>query len=257
MLSDNDLSENNIDSVICSGMITSELGLINLPHLILPSDTEAMHRGIEYAEFPEISSIPFAFIRGLKTSCENLASSDMMRGEETELAGLCTSFEPNCLYILPGSHSKHIYTDDHGRIVDFSTHMTGELIAAVSGHTILSGSINLNCTQFDAEYLEKGFNYTKEQGINAALFKVRTLKVLFNPNDKDIYSFFMGVVLHGEIESIIKSSSSKTVIGGKAALKLPMAHLLNKYSDKELITVPDEISDSASVRGAIRIYENC
>lgn len=255
ILSDNRLSENDIERIICSGMITSDLGLLPLPHLTLPCSIEDMAKATEDASFPEISSIPFTFVRGLKTNASSFETADMMRGEEAELMGLCDTLEENCLYVLPGSHSKLIETDNVSRIVSFSTEMTGELIEAMSSYTILKGSLDLKNASLDTDFLEKGFLYAKENGVNAAFFKVRTLSVLFGATNDETYSFFMGVALCGEISNIIKSSAKKVVIGGKAVLKNPMAHLLKKFSDKEIICIPDEISNLASAYGAVKIYE--
>ena len=256
ILSSNNLTEKDIKRVICSGMITSDLGLLTLPHLTLPCGIEEIANATEVASFPEITSIPFVFVRGLKTDSTSFENADMMRGEEAELMGLCEKLEENCLYVLPGSHSKLIETDKDGKIVSFSTEMTGELIEAMSSHTILNGSIDLKSSSLDTSFLEKGFLYAKENGVNAAFFKVRTLKVLFGATDSEAYSFFMGIALSGEITNIINSSAKKVVIGGKEVLKKPMAHLLGNFSEKEIICIPDEISNLASAYGAVRIYEN-
>lgn len=255
ILSENNLSENDIERIICSGMITSDLGLLPLPHLTIPCSIEDMAKATEDASFPEITSIPFTFVRGLKTNADSFETADMMRGEEAELMGLCDELEENCLYVLPGSHSKLIETDKDSRIVSFSTEMTGEIIEAMSSYTILKGSIDLKNASLDTDYLEKGFLYARKNGVNAAFFKVRTLGVLFGATNDETYSFFMGIALCGEISNIIESPARKVVLGGKAVLKTPMAHLLDKFSDKEIICIPDEISNLASAYGAIKIYE--
>lgn len=256
ILSYNNIAESDIDRIICSGMITSDLGLLPLPHLVLPCSIEDMAKATESTSLPEISAIPFVFIRGLKTNSDSFESADMMRGEEAELMGLCETLEENCLYVLPGSHSKLIETDKDSRIISFSTEMTGEIIEAMSSHTILKGSLDLKNASLDTDFLEKGFLYAKKNGVNAAFFKVRTLNVLFRATNDEAYSFFMGIALSGEISNIIKFSSKKVVLGGKAVLKNPMAHLLEKFSDKEIVCVPDEISNLASAYGAVKIYEH-
>ena len=111
-------------------------------------------------------------------------------------------------------------------------------------------------SSLDTEFLEKGFEYTKKHGVNAAFFKVRTLNVLFSATPSETYSFFMGSALLGEITNIINSSAKKIVLGGKGVLKNPAAHLLEKYSDKEIVLIPDETTDFATAYGAIKIYEH-
>ena len=55
-------------------------------------------------------------------------------------------------YVLPGSHSKLIHVDGAGRIVDFTTMLTGEMIAALSQNTILKDAVYLAGTRLDESW---------------------------------------------------------------------------------------------------------
>lgn len=256
LLGNNEMSESDIERIICSGMITSELGLCPLEHLKLPCGIYELCKGLHEIVIDEISKIPFVFIRGVKTACSSFGESDIMRGEETELFGITDNPEPGCLYVLPGSHSKLIYIDEESRINDFSTELTGEMIEAIATGTILKDVIDLNNTEIDEQFLQKGYMYAKENGVNSAFFKVRILKTLFSCNDIQTYSFFVGVALSSEIDSIIKSLPRKVVIAGKKQLKLPISILLNKNCDKEVECVADDISKFAATYGMVKIYEH-
>ena len=70
-------------------MITSEFGLYNLPHITVPAGIKELYDAMKEVTIPEISEIPFVFIPGVKVTGEGLHKTDMMRGEETELVGLC------------------------------------------------------------------------------------------------------------------------------------------------------------------------
>jgi 2-dehydro-3-deoxygalactonokinase len=177
----------------------------------------------------------------------------MMRGEETELMGILQ--DGKCAYVLPGSHSKIIFTDDNGNITEFATLLTGELIYALSTDTILKDAVDLSLDTYDKEYLEKGYEYCKENGINEALFKVRILKNLFGATSEQCYGFFLGVALCGEIEKILKANAPAIVIGGKKQLKEATAYLLSKYSSSAIKQLSEEEVNSSSSLGAIRIYE--
>ena len=255
ILENNEMTESDIERIICSGMITSELGLCPLEHLKLPCGIYELCKGLYEIVISEISEIPFVFIRGVKTECGSFGEADMMRGEETELFGITDNPESGCLYVLPGSHSKLIYTDDEGRIKHFSTEFTGEIIEAVATGTILKDVIDLNNTEIDEQFLQKGYMYAKENGVNAAFFKVRILKTIFSCSDVQTYSFFIGVALSAEINNIIKSAPNKVVIAGKKQLKQPMSILINKNSDKETECVADDISKFAAAYGMVKIYE--
>ena len=61
---------------------------------------------------------------------------DVMRGEETQLVGAVAADEASVLAVLPGTHSKWARVD-RGRVVDFTTYMTGELYGVLLSHSIL------------------------------------------------------------------------------------------------------------------------
>lgn len=199
---------------------------------------------------PEIAAVPFVFIPGVKT-VGDLADTDMMRGEETELMGL--SLPPSCTCVLPGSHNKWIEIDDEGRISKFRTMMTGELLAAVSGNTILKDAVDLTAALLSDAILD-GFRYCREHGVNEALFKVRILKNLFGADPDTVYSFCMGVLLYGEILATRDMKMINVFIGGKAQLKEALDLLLGELSVLRR-KIPEEDVSVATVRGAVKIYE--
>ena len=129
-------------------------------------------------------------------------------------------------------------------------------MGAIAGNTILSSIIDLNGKGTDADYLQKGYLYSNEHGMNAALFKVRALKMFSSATDEEIFSFFRGVVLAPEVNNIIKSEAKKVIIGGKNQLKDPTAILVRQNSSKQVETVREEIADTATAFGCIRIYQN-
>ncbi len=244
-----------IERILASGMITSEFGLYNLPHISAPAGIAQLHGGMCEVVLDGISDIPIVFIPGVKVSDGTLQNTDMMRGEETELIGLAEYGYNECIYVLPGSHSKIIRVDSCGRISDFSTMLTGEMIAALSGATILKDAVSLNQSETDDEFLIKGYDYCSRSGINEALFKIRVLKNMFGATEKEVYSFFIGVVLQAEISKIADTDVKKIIIGGKEQIKNAMYRLLRHSCDKEVILVSDEMADSAPSLGMIRIYE--
>lgn len=67
------------------------------------------------------------------------AHPDVMRGEETQLAGALDG-QARQVLCLPGTHSKWVEAAD-GAVTGFATYMTGELFATLAGHSILSHSL--------------------------------------------------------------------------------------------------------------------
>ncbi len=249
------LKESEIIRVLASGMITSELGIYRLDHAILPVGIKEMSEAKAEVLLPEISGIPFVFMRGVKTGDSRLCGADMMRGEETELMGIMKEPCGACVYILPGSHSKIISTDERGRITDFSTMMTGEMIASLWSGTILRDAFDLKKASLDRKYLLDGFDFCRENGINRALFKVRVLKNLFHATEDEAYSFFIGTVLCGEIIEVVKMFPRKIVVGGKKQIKDATCEILGQITDCEIVRIPDEIADTAASVGMVKIFE--
>lgn len=258
LLETNKISTSEVRMIVASGMITSDFGLCPLPHITVPAGISELHERMHEISIPEITEIPFTFIRGVKTEGANLGDTDIMRGEETELVGIIHEIGNRsgcCVYILPGSHSKVVYTDENDRITSFETMLTGEMIGALSKNTILASSVDLSGAELSEEYLYRGFEFCRANGINKALFKVRVLDTIFKCSKNELYSFFMGIVLHGEIESIINSAAESAVIGGKAEIKRATELLLKKYYSGEIVTLSDYAVERSTAIGAVRIFE--
>ena len=254
LLSKTGLYEADVIAVIASGMITSEIGLYPLPHIALPAGRKELHETTVTVSMPELSSLPFTFIRGVKMEGATPALTDMMRGEETELQGLAET--ENAVFVLPGTHSKIIRTDGEGRITHFATHMTGEMAAALSGHTILREAVSLQTVTADRDSLLAGYTCAQEQGISAALFKVRVYKNLFGAKGEQTYGFFLGAILASEVRAILETDAPRVVIGGKRVLKEALATLLDAFGSKEVLCVNEETVAASSALGAVRIWEN-
>lgn len=261
ILKEHSLTEKDIIRILASGMITSEFGLYELPHLSAPAGIRELHESTKEVAFPEISSIPFVFIRGVKVDSDSLSDFDMMRGEETELMGLFAqgyaSRDKEQLFVLPGSHSKLIRTDNSGRITSFSTMLSGEMILSLSQNTILKDAVDLSVSEYDEEMLSYGYRFAKEEGLNKTLFKVRILKNRFKRTPQEICSFFIGAALADEIDSIISSGVDGIAIGGKSQIKTATAILLRSISSLKVTEISDEAVDLSTALGAISVYESC
>lgn len=252
LLQNNNLHETDVQCVISCGMITSEFGLINLPHIPLPAGINELRQAMYRCNMPEISAIPFVFIRGVKTDFETLEKADVMRGEETEIMGI---FAGSGLYILPGSHNKIITVDEYCRITDFKTTMTGEILQAIAGNTILKDAVTLDDYELDKESLLEGYHYARTHGISEALFKVRVLKNHFHRTEASVYSFYLGALLQCEADNIIAAPAQNIYIGGKRAIKNAIALLLRACSDKAVTVIPDNIVAHCLVKGMCKLYK--
>ncbi len=255
LLSEHALGETDVVAILASGMITSEYGLCNLPHLCLPAGLCELHGAMHGMSFPEITSIPWYFIRGVRSVSAKLDAVDMMRGEETELMGILETGESGVLYILPGSHSKHITVDGTGRITSFRTMMSGEFFAAVMQNTILRDAADFDHNVLVPEKLFFGYDYCRDHGVNESLFKTRILKNIFGATREECFSFLLGVVLCDEVRAILAAEENTVILGGQKQFREALAAILAKYSTKRIVSLSDDAVASSTALGAVRVFE--
>lgn len=245
-----EVSPDRITAFLASGMVTSERGLSEVPHLPCPAGLCELHRGLVPVSFPELS-FPVTLIPGVKKAGMIAEATDMMRGEETEVMGLGAEG----IVILPGSHNKVIRVEG-GRILDFVTLMTGEMIAALTGHTILSHAVTLEA-ESDPFSLVRGAKAAERLGLAAALFKTRILATQFAATPEETLGYFLGCLLSEEVRAVEKMAPRKktpVTVAGKAALKRPLALLLRERGFA-VTEADEEAVASATALGAVRIFE--
>jgi len=255
LLKEHWLCESDIIGILASGMISSEFGLYQLPHICAPAGIKELHNSIKQTYIPEICPLPFYFIPGVNLVGDRLEDCDMMRGEETELYGLDEGSIANSVCVLPGSHSKLIVTDAEGRIERFFTMLSGEMIAALSQNTILKDAVDLSVNAIDEAALIEGYNYAIANGVNEALFKVRVGKNLLGRTKEQTYSFFIGTVLSGEVRKLVTLECERIILGGKSQLKQATAVLLNALGGKNVTVADDLAVDNSTVLGQIKVFE--
>ena len=123
--------------LLLCGMAGSRNGWRETPYLPCPADLRAL--GDAALRF-DSDAAPVAIAPGL--SCRSrLGSPDVMRGEETQIAG-ALALDPGLgtgrhLLCLPGTHTKWVCLED-GHVTDFLTALTGELFALLrDGSTLM------------------------------------------------------------------------------------------------------------------------
>jgi len=120
--------------VLCCGAIGSREGWREMPYLPCPVTVADLARNsvaVPFLAATEARLVPgvgFADADGVP---------DTMRGEETQIAGIRAALGPGAWVCLPGTHSKWANVRD-GTIVSYSSHMTGEVFAALRAHTIFA-----------------------------------------------------------------------------------------------------------------------
>ena len=255
-----------VEAVVCSGMITSNLGLREVPHLAAPVAPDDLARGLIRAHFPELCELPFIFVPGVKTlpkgpiAADNLHLADLMRGEETEIAGLLSmpELETPALFLHLGSHHKIIRVETGETIVGSSTALTGELLDAVRRHTVLSGS-TLDALDFepDPEIWRLGLELGRREGFGRALFLVRTAEQLWPLGRADATSMLLGALVGLDLQMLeaYRYRTATTVIYGKGVFGPMLRECLDGKDFGRVLLLDETVSEGAAACGAAKLYE--
>ena len=161
------LSDGRVTDVLACGMAGSRQGWIEAPYRPVPA---AVHAGNSMTSAPTRDPRLRVHIAG--GICQT-SPPDVMRGEETQIAGLLRTVPDfDGTAILPGTHNKWARISG-GRIVRFTTFMTGELYGLLAEASILRHSVSLD--DFDPEAFAEAFAETVEQpeSVTARLFALR------------------------------------------------------------------------------------
>jgi len=254
------LRPEDLDFVAASGMITSALGLLEVPHLKLPVSVETLAAGIQKVRFHEFE---IHLIPGIKKESggftdRNRRSLDVIRGEETEVMGIMETLpSKNALLVLPGSHNKFIETAD-GKIMDFITTLSGELLEALTKHTILRFSVEEGFAEkIDPAYLLTGCDQGLKYGINQAAFQLRGLDLHDELTASQKQNYLLGLALSGDIlvmqrERFAERYATIHVAGGNI-LAMALSQLMRVFLTTKIKTLE---SEDWAFKGALRILRN-
>ena len=193
--------------LVVSGMASSSIGMVELPYKAVPFDINGTD--LERAVLAASDTFPYRIllISGVRTD------EDVMRGEETQLIGCRSAGNGMRLYIVPGTHSKHIYVKE-GNAVDFYTYMTGELFHLLSTKSILAASVAAG--EGMPALLLPAFRAGVIQGRNADLlhsaFLVRTNQLLGGYSPADNYHYLSGLLIGEELRKIAGETMAVTIV---------------------------------------------
>jgi 2-dehydro-3-deoxygalactonokinase len=191
--------------VILSGMASSSIGWKELPYAKLPFSLDGRD-----AVWERIDGRVY-LVSGLRSA------TDVLRGEETETLGLVASlgrempFE--AVFILPGTHSKHLDVNPGG-IASFRTFMTGELFDVIARQSVLRHSTDPSAPFDRAAFLE-GVEESQRRPLTSALFRVRTRQVLDRKDAASNTSFLSGLLIGTELGSLRGTAVPVIVAAGE------------------------------------------
>lgn len=267
------LAEAGVDAAavgltLASGMIGAGSGLADLPHVAAPAGLAELARGMAAIELPDVLAGPLWCIPGVrnhtgKVNLHNHEAMDIMRGEETEAMGLLARLQLNerAIIVMPGSHTKLVSIDEQQRIVGCATTVAGELLQAISEHTLIAESLDGFGRELHAEQLLAGAATARKVGLARACFSVRILAQFSKVERDQRASFLLGAVLADDVLALKHSSAiqmrpdTTIVICGKPILRDALALLIaeERHFYGKKITVDDAQQANMAAAGALAI----
>ena len=132
-----------------------------------------------------------------------------MRGEETQVFGVLAAMGGGGLACLPGTHSKWVRVEA-GRIIGFTTHMTGEAFGALRGHTILGRMMRegpADGAPFDAGVRRSG----DAGGLLHHIFGARALVLAGRLAETDAAAYLSGILIGHEVRAALAGQQGEVV----------------------------------------------
>ena len=180
---------------IACGMIGSRQGWLEVPYVDCPASLTALSDHLASISIESLSIVP-----GVATR-DAAGVPDVMRGEETQLLGAVAPDETGVLAVLPGTHSTWARVE-HGRIVDFTTFMTGELYAVLIDHSMLGRLAGHEPGRFSRDAFSRGVARGLNEGELAHdLFGARTLALAGALVSDEVADWLSGLLIGREIRA--------------------------------------------------------
>lgn len=189
--------------VVMSGMIGSKQGWVEAPYLQCPASVDNIANAAAQLKISDMDLFIMPGLQGIGLS----GAPDVMRGEETQIAGALSHMTTNSgLFCIPGTHSKWASVVS-GKITEFSTFMTGETFAVMRDHSIL-GKLMSGSSQHHETYIQ-GLERSKSTGgLLHQLFGVRSEGLMGNIQQENLEAFMSGLLIGSEINEAVRSFGS-------------------------------------------------
>lgn len=224
--------------IIAAGMITSRQGWLETEYVECPAAAADLAAKMQVLETDKLGRI--WFVPGVK---QYRPEPDIMRGEETQLAGLDATGSVTAL--LPGTHSKWVELEG-GRVMRFTSYMTGDLYGAVRDHTILKAISGKEWSENSFhEGVETGYTGVQNgKGLLNSLFQTRVKTILGISEAADNQSYLSGLLIGTEIGEARRAgyilNQPVTVLGADRLSELYILAL--KFCSIHGIAAPSEVA---------------
>jgi len=202
---------------LMAGMVGSRQGWAEAAYCACPASLDDLANQLLWVTPAQAATPlrgPVAIVPGLSTEVDGLP--DVMRGEETQVFGALQGLGDPAAdapvdapathhLVLPGTHSKWVQVQgwrSTGRIVGFSTHMTGECYALLRQQSILARMLPADDGALVAEAFDAGLAQAfTAGGLLHHLFSVRSLALFHRADGAALASRLSGLLIGEELRA--------------------------------------------------------
>lgn len=180
------------DTVVACGMVGSRQGWVEAPYQSAPCSV--CPREIVTAPVTR-DGLTVHVIPGIRQN----DPADVMRGEETQIAGFLATHEDwDGVICLPGTHTKWVHVSA-GEVVSFQTLMTGEMFALLTGHSVLRHSIAP--TGWDDDAFSEAMSHTlsRPETLAGRLFSIRAAQLVHDTDTVTLRARLSGLLIGAEL----------------------------------------------------------
>lgn len=267
---------NVIERVVCYGMITSEIGFIDLPHSTVPMGLAELRDSVMTVIDPELigDDVPVTYIRGVRNHidtgadlCDALQAYDFMRGEETQAMGVLALglAKGPCNIVVLSSHSKLISINDKNQIAGSFTTMSGQYYQVIKENTTIGKSMIPDGKEalWDSDDIVRcAQNFVQKYGFTRSTMIPRFMDTIggFHAKDRDLFLQAVIVCEDMKIFDLAEQNGFKAhrdcvIIGQKERCELFAKVMHNKLGSDFTISIVDSLERirDIGVAGAVAI----
>lgn len=205
---------------LACGMVGSRNGWREVPYLDTPTSVERLARHL--IRLDATDGRPLHLVPGLRDP----SRPDVMRGEETQIAGVLARQPAAARLLLPGTHSKWVRLDG-GDVAGFATVMTGELYGLLRQHSILGAALPDACD--DETAFRRGAVAARDSGPAGALSRLFSARALMLDGQLDaaaVPDYLSGLLIGEELRMALAAGWADA---GEAVVMVGEGPLCERY----------------------------
>ncbi|AKS47331.1 2-dehydro-3-deoxygalactonokinase [Octadecabacter temperatus] len=182
------------DTVVACGMVGSRQGWVEAPYQTAPC-------GVCPNKMVTAPVLRDALTVHVIPGIRQTDPADVMRGEETQIAGyLAQTDDWDGVICLPGTHTKWVHVSA-GEVVSFQTCMTGEMFALLAEQSVLRHSIADSGWDEDTFLEAVSQTMSRPERLAGQLFSLRAAQLVHDTDAQTLRARLSGLLIGAELAS--------------------------------------------------------